>query len=563
MKVFRIITILFVISSYSFSRLPDAVGKNGAVSSTNYLASEVGIEVLKNGGNAIDASIAVGFALAVTHPGAGNIGGGGFMVIRLADGTATTIDFRETAPTRAFRDMFLDDSLNVIPGKSWMTSWASGVPGTVAGFGLAFENYGSMKWSKLITPAIKLAKRGFPLDYLNVLYLNGYRNYLEIDEVSREIFVGREDGWEVGDIFIQKKLAKTLKRISKKGYREFYEGKTSKMIVDCMERTDGLISAEDLSNYSAIQREPVKFEYRGYNIISMPPVSSGGIALAQILNQLENIDLSQISYHSAQHIHYVVEAEKRAYADRSYFLGDPKFIGISVDSLISQNYSDFRWSSVDSIMATDCEEIGFGNFSLIIKESDETTHYSVVDKWGNSVSTTVTLNGWFGNGITVDDAGFILNNEMDDFSSKPGEPNAYGLVGGEANAIHPNKRMLSSMTPTIVENTNGELLMVLGAAGGAKIITTVAQIISNVIDYGMNIEDAVEKPRFHHQWLPDLVFFEPNGFSKETLELLDSRNYVIDVMRGTAEANCIFYDSEQKLIFGSGDSRRRGSAIAF
>ncbi len=560
MKIFS--TIIIVITSLLFSKYPDAIGRNGAVSSTSQYATEVGIEILKDGGTAIDAAIAVGFALSVTHPGAGNLGGGGFMVIRFADGTVTTIDFRETAPALAYRDMFLDDSLNVIPGKSWMTSWASGVPGSVAGFGYVHENYGSKKWKELVSPSIKLAKSGFPLDYLNVLTLNGYKSYLALDEISRNIFLNEND-WKLGDIFKQPDLAKTLKRISKKGFREFYEGKTATMILDCMKRTDGLISPEDLLNYSVIERSPIEFDYRGYTVYSMPPVSSGGIALAQILNQLENVEFGEFPFHSAQHIHFVVEAEKRAFADRSYFLGDPKFVQISQDTLISQTYADFRWTSVDTLLSTNSSEIGYGEFPIIIKESDETTHYSIVDKWGNAVSTTVTLNGWYGSGITVDGAGFLLNNEMDDFSSKPGQPNTYGLIGDQANSIQPNKRMLSSMTPTIVENLNGELLMVVGAAGGSKIITTVAQIISNVIDFEMNIDEAVETPRFHHQWLPDLLFVESAGFSQETINLLSSRSYTIDMMRGTAEANCIYYDSERKLVMGSGDSRRGANAQAY
>tara|TARA_S200000501_G_scaffold366695_1_gene401942 strand:- start:5655 stop:7337 length:1683 start_codon:yes stop_codon:yes gene_type:complete len=557
------IIIFIIFLQFNFARFPDAVGYNGAVVSSNKYASQVGIDILKNGGNAIDAAVGVGFALAVVHPGAGNIGGGGFMVIRTANGEVTTIDFREIAPNNAYRDMFLDEKKEVIPGKSWSTSWAAGVPGSVAGFEMAHMKFGTMSWKKILRPSILLAKKGFELDYLNSMYFNSdyYKNYLSQDEITRDIFT-KESEFKVGEIFIQKDLGSTLSRISKRGAREFYTGKTADMIVQCMKRTNGLITHDDLSDYKAIERSAISFDYRGYKVYSMPPASSGGIAVAGILNQLENLDFSKIEFHSAKHIHLISEAERRAYADRAKFLGDTDFINVPIDTLISQQYSDQRWLTINEYEASKSSDISHGEIVNNLLESEETTHYSVVDKYGNAVSVTTTINGWFGNGITVDDAGFLLNNEMDDFSAKPGVANAYGLVGGEANAIQPKKRMLSSMTPTIVETPEGELFLVVGSPGGSTIITTVAQIIMNVIDFEMNIEDAVEAPRFHHQWLPDLIQIESFGFSIETLQALSNKGHNYKIRNNIGEANCIMI-LEDGLIEASSDSRKGASAKAF
>ena len=560
----KTIFLSIVLLALIFPRFPDAVGKNGMVVSSNKYASDVGVEVLKSGGNAIDAAIATGFALAVVHPGAGNIGGGGFMVIRLADGTATTIDFRETAPAKASRDMFLDDSLNVISGESWSTSRAAGVPGSVAGFGLAHQKYGSTQWRNLVYPASRLALKGFDLDLVNYSYMNSpyYNNYLSNDIETAKIFT-KENGdiFELGEKFIQQDLGLTLKRIARKGYREFYEGNTADMIVDCMNRTEGLITKEDLKNYTAIERMPIEFDYRGYKVYSMPPASSGGVTIAGILNQLENVELGKLDYHSAQHIHYVVEAERRVYADRSEFMGDMDFVPVPLDKLLSDEYATERWGSVDSLNASLSANVSHGDIPFNYGESEETTHYSVVDKWGNAVSVTTTVNGWYGNGIVVDGAGFLLNNEMDDFSSKPGVPNMYGLVGNTANAIEPNKRMLSSMSPTIVEDSDGVLALVVGSPGGSTIITTTAQVIMNVVDFGMNIEDAIESPRFHHQWLPDLIQFESAGFSVETINELTRRGHEHKFRGSMGEANCIQVNGE--MIFGSADSRKGASAVGY
>lgn len=541
--------------------VPDASGINGAVTSSNRFASNVGINILKDGGNAIDAAIAVGFALAVVHPGAGNIGGGGFMVIRLADGTTTTIDFRETAPEKASRDMFLDDNGDVIEGKSWSTSWASGVPGSVAGFGMAHEKFATLKWSQLLDSSILLARGGYALNYNDANSFNRYHDFLANDPVTSTIFV-KDDEFKIGDKLIQKDLANTLERISHNGWQEFYTGKTAKLIQKCMNRTKGLISQNDLKNYIPVQREPITFSYRDHTVYSMPPASSGGIALAGILNQLENIDIGSLSFHSADHIHYLTESQRRVYADRSTMLGDMDFIPVPISHMISQEYADNHWMTIDSINATPSSEI-LPNEPPAYYESEETTHYSVVDKWGNAVSVTTTINGWFGSGITVDGAGFLLNNEMDDFSSKPGTPNAYGLVGAKANEIAPGKRMLSSMTPTIVEDPNGELLLVVGSPGGSTIITTAMQVISNVIDFEMNIEDAVESPRYHHQWLPDVVFVEKFGYTTETIDELKERGYNLALRSSIGEANCIMHDPNTNIIHASGDSRRGASAIAY
>ena len=560
MKTGLINLYICLIINLLFARTPDAVGENGVVVSSNEIASQIGIDVLKNGGNAIDAAIATGFALAVVHPGAGNIGGGGFMVIRLADGRVKTIDFRETSPAAAFRDMFLDDSLDVIPGKSWQTSWAAGVPGSVAGFGLAYEKYGSANWRDLVKPATELASNGFPLDYQNMMYFNHpyYQEYLSTDTESAKIF-SKEEPFTLYQTFIQDDLGKTLERIANNGWAEFYNGKTASMIEKCMQRTDGLMTKEDLKNYHAVVRNPISFNYRGYKVHSMPPASSGGITIAGILNQLENIDMDSLDYHSAQHIHFVAEAERRVYADRAEFMGDMDFVPVPIDKLISDEYANDRWKSVDTLIASKSDDISHGDIPFL--ESEETTHYSVVDKWGNAVSVTTTVNGWFGNGIVVDGAGFLLNNEMDDFSAKPGVPNAYGLIGNTANAIEPGKRMLSSMSPTIVETPDGELFLVLGSPGGSTIITTTAQVIMNVIDFDMNIEDAVESYRFHHQWLPDMIQFESGGFSPETIQALENRGHAIKYRGSIGEANCI--QVEDGLIFGSADSRRNSSAVGY
>ena len=546
-----------------YAKYPDAVASNGMVVSSHQLASQAGIDVLKQGGNAIDAAVAVGFALAVVHPGAGNIGGGGFMVIRFADGESTTIDFRETAPKLSNEDMFLDEKGNVIKGKSWNTSYAVGIPGTVAGLGYAHKKYGSQRWYRLLQPAIQMAKFGHNIDYLNFSLLNSpyYSQFLSNDKETKKIFY-KEQGFELGELFIQKDLASTLSRIAHYGYDEFYNGQTAEYIIKCMNRTNGLISFDDLKDYKPIEREPILFDYRGNKVITMPPASSGGIVLAEILNQLEYLDMATIDYHSSKHIHYMAEIEKRAYADRAEALGDMDFINIPIDRMISNNYAKEKWDTIDCCKSTPHSQINSIE-SNKMNESEETTHYSVVDRWGNAVSVTTTVNGWYGSGITVDRAGFLLNNEMDDFSIKPGYPNKYGLVGSWANSIKPNKRMLSSMTPTILEDKDGDLFLVVGSPGGSTIITTVAQIISNIIDYNMPLKDAVESPRAHHQWLPDKIFLEDKMFDSDVRKKLIDLGHDIDFKKSIGEANCIMYDKQNKIFFGVSDSRRNGEAIGY
>ena len=562
MSNLKIISIILLLLSLLFPKMPDAVNQNGMVVSSNKIASEIGVQILKDGGNAIDAAVAVGFALAVVHPGAGNIGGGGFMIIRFSDGTSTTIDFRETAPSLSSKDMFLDETGEVIKGKSWNTAFAVGVPGTVAGLGYAHEKYGSKRWSSLVSPATKIARFGHKIDYLNYMLLNSpyYQNFLSNDVETKSIFYNI-DGFQIGDNFIQQDLAQTLSRIASYGYGEFYNGKTADMIVDCMDRTGGLISHLDLKNYKPVERDPIEFYYRDNKIITMPPASSGGIVLAEILNQLEILDISEIPYHSAKHIHYMAEVEKRAYADRAEILGDSDFIDIPIDSLISDNYAKNKMSDITCCNAT--PSIDIAPFKSFNNEKEETTHYSVVDKWGNAVSVTTTINGWYGSGITVDNAGFLLNNEMDDFSIKPGHPNKYGLVGSWANSIAPNKRMLSSMSPTIVEDKDGELFLIVGSPGGSTIITTVAQIISNIVDYSMPIKDAVESSRHHHQWLPDKIFVEEGTLNQDVIDELLEMGHEIEYKRSIGEANCIMYDKSRNLFYGVSDDRRNGQAMGY
>ena len=556
---------LLLILTYSLSfEISDAIGQNGAIASSKKEATEIGLKILKDGGNAIDAAVAVSFALSVVHPSAGNIGGGGFMIIRLANGEVTSIDFREEAPMLSDRDMFLDDKKEVIPGKSKYSALSAGVPGTVYGLGYAHEKYGSIEWEKLLYPAIQLAKYGFKLDYHNLKLLNSdrYKNFLSRDLESEKIFTKyNNNSFNVDELFIQSDLAHTLLRIAKYGYREFYNGITADYIIDCMHRVGGIISHVDLKDYRAIEKSPIEFTYRDYKLYSMPLPSSGGITLANILNQIENIDLSNLDPGSAKYIHLLVEAEKRAYADRAEYLGDDDYISVPVDKLISKEYANDRFLTISSRKSIPSKKIKHGIIDLA-KESEETTHFSIVDKYGNAVSLTTTINGWFGNGITVDNAGFLLNNEMDDFSAKPGVPNSYGLVGNDANAIEPGKRMLSSMTPTIVEDNNGNLFMVLGSPGGSTIITSVAQILINTIDFNMSMKESVERKRFHHQWLPDIIQTEKYTFSPETIKALEKYGHSIKIRSSIGEANCIKVDTN-KLKHACSDSRRGGVSQAY
>ncbi|HTO58793.1 MAG TPA: gamma-glutamyltransferase [Pseudomonadales bacterium] len=555
--------VALVVAQFVFAASPEAIhGTHGMVASRSALASQVGADIIRAGGNAIDAAVATGFALAVTYPSAGNLGGGGFMVIHLADGRVVTNDHRERAPARARRDMYLDANGNVVGGLSTNSHLAAGVPGSVAGMLDVLEKYGTMSRQKIIAPAIRLAKDGFVLnDDLGREFTEEAENFRKYPG-SAKIFL-KKDGtpYREGDLFKQPELAKTLELISAKGKDGFYAGKTAELIVAEMQRGGGLISAADLADYKSIWRDPIKGTYRGYPIYSMAPPSSGGVLLVQMLNMLEPYDVKALGYGSAATIHLMVEAERRAYADRAEYLGDPDFYSVPVAQLIAKAYAQQRFADFDPAHASVSAKIGPGQFP---HESPQTTHLSVLDAAGNAVAYTTTLNLSFGSKIAVDGAGFLLNNEMDDFSSRENTPNSYGLIGRTANSIEPGKRMLSSMTPTIVLDKSGKVLLVTGSPGGSTIITTVLQVVVDVVDHGMDVSDAVALPRFHHQWMPDRVIYEPWGISPDTLKLLQTMGYTFVTLpwgRGIGDANSVVRSGDELL--GMSDPRNRGGAAGF
>lgn len=481
------------------------LAKNGMVVSAHPEASNIGVEILKMGGNAVDAACAVEFALAVCYPAAGNIGGGGFMVFRFNDGKTDAIDFREKAPGKADRNMYLDEEGEVIRGKSTRTHFASGVPGSVDGTIEAHKKYGTLGFKEIIQPSIDLARNGFPVTKSQASSFNNMKKTLVSRNSASVAFVKEENKWEEGDLLIQEELAQSLELIRDNGREGFYSGINARRIVEEMNRGGGLISLEDLENYKSIWRKPIIGNYRNHKIISMPPSSSGGIALVQLLKMVEPYPIKKWGWNTAKTVHVMTEAERRVYADRAQHLGDSDFYPVPREELINEDYLKGRMADFSLEHASLSSEISHGD--IPVDQSEETTHFSVIDKWRNSVSCTTTLNGGYGNGIVVAGAGFLLNNEMDDFSIKPGFPNIYGLVGGDANAIEGNKRMLSCMTPTIVEKDN-QLLMVVGTPGGSTIITSVFQTILNVIDHGMSMQDAVSAARFHHQWFPEVISVE-------------------------------------------------------
>ncbi|MBL4675006.1 MAG: gamma-glutamyltransferase [Mucilaginibacter sp.] len=498
--------------------------KNGVVVCAYPDASNAGVAVLKKGGNAVDAAVAVQFALAVTHPQAGNIGGGGFMVYRSAKSETNTLDFREKAPAQASEKMYQDANGNIIPDMSLYTHKASGVPGAVDGLYEAHKKYGRLKWASLVQPAIDMALKGFKITKRLASDLNSAAKEFK-DLNPGKNYLLKEGGWQEGDSLIQTDLGHTLERIRDKGRAGFYEGKTADLIVDEMKRGSGLVTKSDLANYHSIWRKPILSNYKQYRIITMPPPSSGGIALVQLLHSVEKYPLTRWGFNSDSTVRLIVEAERRVYADRAKYLGDPDFYKVPVDSLLDQKYIDARMQSFSWDAATPSTAIQPGSF--VGYESDQTTHYSIVDKEGNAVSITTTLNDSFGSHIFVAGAGFLLNNEMDDFSSKPGVPNMYGLIGGKANSIQPGKRMLSSMTPTILEK-NGKLYMIVGTPGGSTIITSVFQTILNVIEFNQTMQQAVTSKRFHHQWLPDVVATEKDAFDNATKEKLEQKGYKVN-----------------------------------
>ena len=533
-------------------RMTPVPGKEGMVVTSHFLATESAIKVLKKGGNAIDAAVTAAFSLAVTQPRSGNIGGGGFMMISSEKrNDVIAIDYREKAPSQASVDMFLDQKGNADSEVSRYSHLAAGVPGTVAGLAMALTEYGTISLQEAMAPAIKLAEGGFIVTQRFSEGLKEKEQMLKRWDSTRKIFY-KDDGsfYEPGDLFVQKDLAATLRRIAENGVQEFYEGKTAALLVAEMAKHGGLITLTDMQNYAPMIRTPVHGTYRGYDIYSMPPPSSGGTHLVQILNILEGYPISDYGHNSAKTIHLMAEAMKLAYADRSFHLGDEDFVKVPLKRLISREYAASLRQRIDPEKATPSRTISPGKLNPC--ESNETTHFSIVDNFGNAVSNTYTINFSYGSGIVVEGAGFLLNNEMDDFSAKPGVPNAYGLIGGEANRIEPNKRMLSSMSPTIVKQGERNYL-VTGSPGGSRIITTTLQVIMNVIDHGLNVQSSVAAPRIHHQWLPDELRIE-EGLSPDTIKILQEKGHIVKQEAAMGAIQSILI--ENGMMYGAADPRR-------
>ncbi len=561
--LFSLFYCLFVYAPPGFSapilegeRFEPVQSSNGMVVTSHFLATRSALEVLKKGGNAVDAAVTAAFSLAVVQPRSGNIGGGGFMLVSSAqDDEVYAIDYREKAPGAATENMFLKNNGEADSDLSRYSHRAAGVPGTVAGLALALEKFGTISLQQALAPAIRLAEEGFIVTPRFCEGIEKRKKRLQQWQSSQKIFF-KKDGsaYKPGDRFIQKDLAVTLQRISDHGYREFYEGTTARLIVDEMEKHGGLITMEDMAVYSPVIRKPVSGNYRGFEIFSMPPPSSGGIHIVQILNILEGYPISELGHNSAETIHLMAEAMKVAYADRSKYLGDKDFVDVPQQGLISKKYAKKLRENIYRMVAKPSLAILPGD--PLPYESDETTHFSIVDKDGNAVSNTYTINFSYGSGIVVDGAGFLLNNEMDDFSAKPGAPNAYGLIGGDANKIEPGKRMLSSMSPTIVKK-DGKVYLVTGSPGGSRIITTTLQVIMNVIDHGLNIQSAVSAPRIHHQWLPDELRIE-EGISPDTISLLNKMGH--NVVQKSAMGAIQSIVVKDGVFYGGADPRRSTSS---
>lgn len=533
-KLLPLLLFFFVISCKQEVRKPivkvpeiGLITDNAMVVSAREEASRIGVEILQKGGNAFDAMVATEMALALTYPNAGNLGGGGFVVYRTRYGELGAFDYREKAPMKASRNMFLNSAGEVVKDQSIVGGMAVGVPGTVAGIFAVHQKLGSLPMEELLAPVIALARKGHVITEREALILKEFAPIIETVNGETSIFT---QPYEAGDIFKNEALANTLSRIAENGRSEFYSGETARKLVDFVQSNGGILSMDDLAAYESELRDPIVFQYKELKIISMSPPSSGGICLAQIMKAVEPFPLSEYGHNSLKAIQVITEAERRAYADRSYYLGDPDFVDIPVDSLVSKVYNQQRMTDFSFEAATPSSQISYGSipgFEASEKESTETTHYSIVDQFGNALAATTTLNAYYGSKLYPKELGFFLNNEMDDFSSKPGEPNMFGLIGGENNAIAPQKRMLSSMTPTLVEK-DGKLWMSVGTPGGSTITTSVLQTILNVYEFDMNMQQAVNAPRFHHQWLPDVIKVEPRSFSAETLLKLKALGYAID-----------------------------------
>ena len=540
-------------------------GRHGMVASQHELASKIGVDILKKGGNAVDAAIAVGLALAVVYPEAGNLGGGGFMLIRRKDGKAFAVDYREMAPAAANRDIFVDKDGNLIKGEGGSTIGyrASGVPGTLAGFELAFKKYGSgkIRWRDLVEPARQLAEKGYVLSHRLAELLIGYKEHLSKYPDSNRIFLNNGNYYKEGDLFRQPQLGATLGRIQKLGAKEFYTGKTAELIAADMRANGGLITLEDLKNYAAKERQPLRGNYRGHEIITMPPPSSGGIVMLQVLNILEAYDLRAMGHNSSAELHLYTEASRRAFADRSEYMGDPDFADVPAAILIDKDYAAKRREKLDHKHATLSSDLKPG--AIIGIEGTETTHFTIVDADGNVVTNTYTINDLYGSRVTAKGTGVLLNDEMDDFAARPGKPNLFGLIQGERNKVQGGKRPLSSMTPTIVLNKDGSLWFALGARGGPRIISAVMQSVINVIDYGMDIQQAIDAPRIHHQWLPDEIMYEQFGLSADTMNVLSSYGHKFGSRPGNiASATGIMINTDGVRL-GAIDSRSDGSAIGY
>ncbi|MBE0551939.1 MAG: gamma-glutamyltransferase [Ignavibacterium sp.] len=560
----KIILLLFIVLFFSYNSFPESKdpvrSKNGMVVSASELASKVGIEILKKGGNAVDAAVAVGFTLAVTYPAAGNIGGGGFMVIHLNDGTNTTIDYREKAPLSATEFLYQDSLGNFLPEKSQEGVTSSGVPGSVAGLIYALEKYGTLSLAEVIQPAIDLARNGFVLEYRLARSFEYEMESFNKYESSKKIFTKDGIAFIEGDLFIQNDLANTLELIKNFGLNGFYSGKTAELIVKQVSEQGGYITLEDLKNYKTIERSAITTDYKGCKVITMGPPSGGGVSLLQMLNILENKSFEKNEWGSSGYYHYLIEAMKYSFADRSKHIGDPDFYNVPIDWILSKNYAEELFNKIKN-EATPSLDILPGEANSYL-ESEETTHYSVIDKFGNAVSTTTTINSSFGSKVVVDGAGFLLNNEMDDFSSKHDEPNQFGLIGSEANKIEPGKRMQSSMSPTIILKDD-RAFMLVGSPGGSTISTIVIQVILNVLDFGMDIQQAIDMPRIHHQWLPDEINYERFGLSLDVIQSLQNRGHLFGGIRTMGRCEGIVVDFENEIFFGATDPRGYGAAVGF